>query len=97
MAVHPTKVANTAGSLQRSLDYAKFGQLYKTKVLGMGNKFYQRMDRQKFITPNNNIRGQYYGYLFWNKTYKVNDVDYEVYYSSGNGGNRVLFSKTNLL
>jgi hypothetical protein len=58
MAVHPTKVANTAGSLQRSLDYAKFGQLYKTKVLGMGNKFYQRMDRQKFITPNNNIRGR---------------------------------------
>jgi hypothetical protein len=40
---------------------------------------------------------EYYGYLFWNKTYKVNDVDYEVYYSSGNGGNRVLFSKTNLL
>jgi hypothetical protein len=28
----PTKVANTAGSLQlRSLDYAKFGQLYKNE------------------------------------------------------------------
>jgi CubicO group peptidase (beta-lactamase class C family) len=47
----PQKVANTAGSLQlRSLDYAKFGQLYKTKVLGMGNKFYQRMDRQVYHT-----------------------------------------------
>jgi hypothetical protein len=34
MAVHPTKVANTAGSLQlRSLDYAKFGQLYKNEGL----------------------------------------------------------------
>jgi hypothetical protein len=36
---------------------------------------------------------EYYGYLFWNKTYKVNDVDYEVYYSSGNGGNRVFIFK----
>jgi hypothetical protein len=33
MAVQfPQKVANTAGSLQlRSLDYAKFGQLYKNE------------------------------------------------------------------
>jgi hypothetical protein len=52
------KVTNTAGSLQlNSLDYAKFGQLYKNKELGMGNKFYQRMDSENYITPNNNIRG----------------------------------------
>jgi hypothetical protein len=70
------------------------GSYTKTKELGMGNKFYQRMDCRKFITPTIS-EDEYYGYLFWNKTYKVNDVDYEVYYSSGNGGNRISFSKTN--
>lgn len=54
----PQKVVNTAGSLQlRSLDLAKYGQLYKNKetlewqtdsVTGMGHK--------KFITSNQNIR-----------------------------------------
>ena len=36
---------------------------------------------------------EYYGFLFWNKTYKVNGINYEVYYSSGNGGNRIFIFK----
>lgn len=31
--------------------------------------------------------------MFWNKTYNVNGVNYEVYYSSGNGGNRIFIFK----
>jgi hypothetical protein len=62
------------------------GSYTKTKVLGMGNKFYQRMDHKSLSHQITISEDEYYGYLFWNKTYKVNDVDYEVYYSSGNGG-----------
>lgn len=36
---------------------------------------------------------EYYGYLFWNRIFKVDGVDYEVYYASGNGGNRVFIFK----
>jgi hypothetical protein len=35
-----------------------FGQLYKNEGAWNGKQIYQRMDRQKFITPNNNIRGR---------------------------------------
>jgi hypothetical protein len=50
MAVHPQKVANTAGSLQlRSLTMLSLGS-YTKKVLGMGNKFYQRMDHKVYHT-----------------------------------------------
>jgi hypothetical protein len=38
-------------------------------------------------------KGEYYGYLFWNKTYKNAGVDYEVYYASGNGGNKIFIFK----
>lgn len=91
----PQKVANTAGSVQlRSLDYAKYGQLYKNKGVWNGKQILS----QEWIT--NSLSHQiaisedeYYGYLFWNKTYNVNGVNYEVYYSSGNGGNRIFIFK----
>lgn len=91
----PQKVANTAGGLQlRSLDYAKFGQLYKNKGRWNGKQILSEewvaksLSRQMTITED-----EYYGYLFWNKTYKVKDMAYEVYYSSGNGGNRIFMFK----
>lgn len=91
----PQKVANTAGSVQlRSLDYAKYGQLYKNQGVWNGKQILS----QEWIT--NSLSHQiaisedeYYGYLFWNKTYNVNGVNYEVYYSSGNGGNRIFIFK----
>lgn len=91
----PQKVANTAGSLQLcSLDYAKYGQLYKNQGIWNGKQILS----QEWIT--NSLSHQmtisedeYYGYLFWNKTYNVNGVNYEVYYSSGNGGNRIFIFK----
>jgi CubicO group peptidase (beta-lactamase class C family) len=91
----PQKVANTAGSLQLcSLDFAKFGQLYKNQGTWSGKQILSQewiaksLSHQMAISEN-----EYYGYLFWNKTYKVNGLDYEVYYSSGNGGNRIFIFK----
>jgi CubicO group peptidase (beta-lactamase class C family) len=91
----PQKVANTAGSLQlSSLDYAKFGQLYKNQGTWNGKQILSQewivksLSHQMIISEN-----EFYGYLFFNKTYKVNGLDYEVYYSNGNGGNRIFIFK----
>lgn len=87
----PQKVANTAGSLQlSSLDYAKFGQLYKNQGTWNGKQILSQEWIAKSLSHQMAIsEDEFYGYLFWNKTYKVNDLEYEVYYSSGNGGNRI--------
>lgn len=91
----PQKVANTAGSVQlRSLDYAKYGQLYKNQ----GNWNGKQILSKEWITNSFSHQmtiseDEYYGYLFWNKTYNMNGVNYEVYYSSGNGGNRIFIFK----
>lgn len=91
----PQKVVNTAGSFQlRSLDYAKYGQLYKNKGVWNGKEILSKewvassLSHQIEISEN-----EYYGYLFWNKIYNVNGVNYEVYYSSGNGGNKIFIFK----
>jgi CubicO group peptidase (beta-lactamase class C family) len=91
----PQKVANTAGSLQlSSLDNAKFGQLYKNQGIWNGKQILSQewiaksLSHQIIISEN-----EFYGYLFFNKTYNVNGKDYEVYYSSGNGGNRIFIFK----
>lgn len=91
----PQKIANTAGGLRmRSLDFAKYGQLYKNQGSWNGKQILtpewvaKSLSRQMKISE-----GEYYGYLFWNKTYTVGDKNYEVYYSSGNGGNKILIFK----
>ena len=91
----PQKVANTAGSLQLcSLDYAKFGQLYKNQGTWNGKQILSQEWITKSLSHQMPIsEDEFYGYLFWNKTYKVNGLDYEVYYSSGNGGNRIFIFK----
>ena len=91
----PQKVANTAGSLQlSSLDYAKFGQLYKNQGIWNGKQIISQEWITKSLSHQMNIsEDEYYGYLFWNKSYKISGKDYEVYYSSGNGGNRIFIFK----
>jgi len=91
----PQKVANTAGSVKlRSLGYAKFGQLYKNQGVWNGKQILSQEWITKSLSHQMTIsEDEYYGYLFWNKTYKVNGVNYEVYYSSGNGGNRIFIFK----
>lgn len=91
----PQNVANTAGSVQlRSLDYAKYGQLYKNQGVWNGKQILSQDWITKSLSHQIAIsEDEYYGYLFWNKTYNVNGVNYEVYYSSGNGGNRIFIFK----
>ena len=91
----PQKVANTAGGLQlRSLDYAKFGQLYKNQGNWNGKQILMQEWVTKSLSKQMTIaEGEYYGYLFWNKTYTVDKKSYEAYYSSGNGGNKIFIFK----
>lgn len=91
----PQKVVNTAGGLQlRSLDYAKFGALYKNQGVWNGKRILSPDWVEKSLSHQMPIsKGEYYGYLFWNKTYKNAGVDYEVYYASGNGGNKIFIFK----
>jgi CubicO group peptidase (beta-lactamase class C family) len=93
----PQGVVNTSGGIRmNSLDFAKFGQLYANK--GKWNK--QQLLPEQWVNeslshqlPITGRPGEYYGYLFWNKTYHVNGKPYEVYYCSGNGGNKIFIFK----
>ncbi|SDP79209.1 CubicO group peptidase, beta-lactamase class C family [Mucilaginibacter sp. OK268] len=91
----PQHVPSTAGGLQmRSLDYAKFGQLYKNNGAWNGKQIipesWVKQSFTKYLTLPKDVVGEgCYGYLFWNKTYTVNDKSYETFYCSGNGGNKI--------
>ena len=92
----PQKVVNTAGGLQMSaLDYAKFGQLYQNKGKWNGKQIIPESWIKESFTNHFNIPddNSNYGYLWWNKTYKVNGKDYEAFYCSGNGGNKIFVFK----
>lgn len=93
----PQKVANTAGSLQmRSLDYAKYAQLYKNNGLWNGQQVLPATWVQKTLTKQIQIPErdhEFYGYLFWNKTVKYKGKNYETYYCAGNGGNEFIIFK----
>lgn len=91
----PQKVGNTAGGLRlSSLDLAKIGDLYKqngkwnnTQIIPAS--WVEKSLSHQAILPD----GNYYGYLFWNKIYVINNKPYEVYYASGNGGNKIFIFK----
>lgn len=93
----PQNVGNTAGGLQlRSLDYAKFGQLYKNR----GNWKGEQLLTEEWVSNSLSKQVQqpfgesnYYGYLFWNRIYSVNGKDYEVSFCTGYGGNKIFIFK----
>jgi len=91
----PQKVANTAGGIRlRSLDFAKYGQLYQNQGLWNGKQILPKEWVEKSLSHQMPIaKDEYYGYLFWNKTYQVDGKGYEVYYCSGNGGNKIIVFK----
>lgn len=93
----PQKVPNTAGSLQLSaLDLAKYGQLYQNKGKWNGKQILSKEWAAKTLTRQIEIPqrdNEFYGYLFWNKTYIANGKAYETFYCSGNGGNRIIVFK----
>jgi CubicO group peptidase (beta-lactamase class C family) len=92
-AYTPQGVANTAGGIQmRALDFAKYGQLYKNEGMWNGRQIVPKHWVNKTFSKHRTIparAAEYYGYLFWNKTYKVGDVAYETFYCTGNGGNKI--------
>lgn len=94
----PQKVGNTAGGIRlRALDFAKYGQLYKNKGLWNGKQIFTKEWAEKSLSkqvklPESASKG-FYGYLFWNKSYRVNDKEYAVSYCSGNGGNKIFVFK----
>ncbi len=93
----PQRVPSTAGGLKMSsLDFAKYGQLYKNGGSWEGKQVLPRswVDKTftRYITtpydPN-----VHYGYLFWNVTYKVNGKPVEAFFATGNGGNKIFVFK----
>lgn len=93
----PQHVPNTAGGIQmNALDFAKYGQLYKNGGAWMGKQIIPKewvmktFSKQKQILNRNN---EFYGYLFWNKTFTVNHKNYEAFYCAGNGGNYIIVFK----
>ncbi len=93
----PQNVANTAGSLQmRSLDYAKYAQLYKNNGAWNGNQIISKEWVQKTFTHQIQIperENEFYSYLFWNKSVEYKGKHYETYYCAGNGGNEFIIFK----
>lgn len=93
----PQNVVNTAGGLQMtSLDFAKFGQLYKNNGLWKNQQVIPSEWVKKTCFKYIEIperKNEYYGFLFWNKTYVINGKNYETFYCAGNGGNKIFIFK----
>jgi CubicO group peptidase (beta-lactamase class C family) len=93
----PQNVPNTAGGIQmNALDFAKYGQLYKNGGIWNNQQILSKTWVEQSHTKQKQILGrdrEYYGYLFWNKTFKANNKEYESYYCAGNGGNYILIFK----
>ncbi|GEQ86222.1 hypothetical protein ULMS_17300 [Patiriisocius marinistellae] len=89
----PQKVGNTAGGIRlRAIDFAKYGQLYKNRGMWNGKQILDKNWVKKSLAKQvkQSINSEdYYGYLFWNKTFSVNNKNYEVSYCSGRGGNKI--------
>lgn len=89
----PQNKPSLAGGLRmRSLDFAKFGQLYKNNGIWNGKTILDKTWVQKTFTnyfpDSSDFEG--YGYLFWRKVYKVGNQSFEAYQSNGNGGNKII-------
>ncbi len=93
----PKNVVNTAGGLRMtSLDYAKFGQLYQNKGLWNGQQILPSSWVEKSHTKQIQIlsrENEFYGFLFWNKTYTIHGKNYEAFYCAGNGGSKIYIFK----
>jgi len=93
----PQNVPNTAGGIRmNALDFAKFGQLYKNGGIWNNKQIIEKKWIDKTFTKQMQIvdrENEFYGYLFWNKSFQVNNKSYEAYYCAGNGGNYILVFK----
>ena len=93
----PQKVPNTAGGIQmNALDFAKYGQLYKNEGKWNGKQLIPKEWVNKTFTKHQRItdrNNEFYGYLFWNKSFLVKNKRYEAFYCAGNGGNHIIVFK----
>ena len=93
----PQNVANTAGSLQmRSLDYAKYAQLYVNNGVWNGRQILSKEWIEKTFSHQIQIperNNEFYSYLFWNKSFEYKGITHETYYCAGNGGNEFIIFK----
>jgi len=93
----PTNVPNTAGGFQmNALNNARWGQLYidngiyKNKQI-LPKKWVEASLNKQIQLPE--FDNEFYGYLFWNKQLQINNESIEIYYASGNGGNKIVLQK----
>lgn len=93
----PQGVPNTAGGIRlKAIDFAKYGQLYKNGGVWNAKQIISKkwidktFMKQKFLPGRDN---EFYGYLFWNKTYSINQKKCEAWYCAGNGGNYIFVFK----
>lgn len=93
----PQKVPSTAGGLQMSaLDFAKYGQLYQQRGKWNGIQLLAPDWVQKTFTrqiPLPSGGDDFYGYLFWNTTFKIGDKRHEAFFATGNGGSKIFVFK----
>jgi CubicO group peptidase (beta-lactamase class C family) len=78
------------------LDFAKYGQLYKNEGTWNGKQLIPKAWIHKTFTKQQQIGGrnnEFYGYLFWNKSFQVKNKGYEAFYCAGNGGNYIIVFK----
>ena len=93
----PQKVVNTAGGLQlTAIDLAKYGYTYQNEGIWKEKQIINSDWIEKSFTQHKKlpeiIEG-HYGYLFWNMEVQVNGQMQEIYYASGNGGNKIFIFK----
>ena len=80
----------------RSLDYAKYAQLYKANGVWNDEQIIPLEWVQKTFTRQIQIPerdNQFYSYLFWNKSVAYKGKNYETFYCAGNGGNEFIIFK----
>lgn len=93
----PTNVPNTAGGFQMSaLDNARWGQLYIDNGAYENKQIipevWVKSSLKKYL-PLPELTDEFYGYLLFNKTFKINDTEIEAFNASGNGGNKIMILK----
>jgi CubicO group peptidase (beta-lactamase class C family) len=89
----PQKVPSTAGGLRlTALDFAKYGQLYQNGGRWNAKQIVPRAWVEKTLTRQVR-RGpgadEHYGYLFWYGFLNDKGKQHEVFFATGNGGNKI--------
>ncbi|GAB5409008.1 MAG: hypothetical protein BalsKO_13730 [Balneolaceae bacterium] len=89
----PQNAPYTGGGLEmNTLDFAKYGQLYKNMGTWNGKEILSSdWVNKTFTNYFSDTQNQTpYGFLFWNQTFSTEKRSYEAFLSNGNGGNKIV-------